>query len=115
MRSASGRFFLPMYVKCDKQCQQCRWRFECFTNRNLALRVVPTAEELEYYRIIATLEAKNKRAMLCPYCEEIFVISQQQITHNMKFKCWSCGKFNYGSVVSDKFGILVGAKEIIGW
>ncbi len=101
-------------VDCDDQCGRCSWRFSCFTS-NETLQVTLNAEDLSRYGVIAKLKAEGKRAMRCPHCEEIFIISQLQITHNTKFKCWDCGRFNYGSGGADKFGILWASKEIIGW
>lgn len=103
------------FIPCDDDCKQCKWRFPCFTERGRSIQVVPSAEDLSRYGVLAGFEAEGIRVMRCPHCDDMFVLSQYQIANNSKFKCWSCGKFNHGSVASDKFGVLLGLKEITGW
>ncbi len=102
-------------LPCNDECEGCRWKFACFTQRDKPLYVSPTPKELHNLGVIALVEATGARVMQCSNCEEMFVIERKQITHNTKFKCWFCGRFNYGSEGADKFGILLASKEILGW
>ena len=49
-----------------------------------------------------------KRKMKCPYCRHIFEITHNQKADNSRYKCPSCGKYNYGSVMADDNGVLIG-------
>lgn len=48
--------------------------------------------------------------MKCPYCENIFTLTEQQFNWNTKFKCSQCKRFNDGSQSADKNGVLIGIK-----
>ena len=56
------------------------------------------------------------RKMKCPYCENIFKISNRQMANNHRFKCPACRKYNEGSDWADRTGVLIGiSKEDFKW
>jgi hypothetical protein len=48
--------------------------------------------------------------MRCPYCDNIFPISDTQIQNNSTFKCPYCEYRNCGSICADSNGVLIGIK-----
>lgn len=55
------------------------------------------------------------RLMKCPYCYEVFGITEKQFNSNGKFRCPICGKYNSGSMSADENGILLGVKTEESW
>ena len=53
--------------------------------------------------------------MKCPYCENVFVITQKQMDWNTRFRCPKCWKLNEGSCRATNDGVLIGiTKEEFG-
>jgi len=53
---------------------------------------------------------KNYTALKCPYCNNVFMISEQQLRHNTRFECPKCNRQNAGSYTGDENGVLIGVK-----
>jgi hypothetical protein len=100
-----GKYLAPSF--CDEKCERCKWRYQCYTTRETWLDVVANAEELEYYMVTGNLEEQGIRLMLCPHCQQIFPLKDEQIAQNTKFRCPACHRFNYGSCEATH-GVLVG-------
>jgi predicted RNA-binding Zn-ribbon protein involved in translation (DUF1610 family) len=52
-------------------------------------------------------EKRGLKRMLCPYCGEIFTVTDTQIRGNNTFVCPSCHRSNKGSAVGVG-GVLIG-------
>lgn len=46
--------------------------------------------------------------MTCPYCDEVFGLSENQVRWNHRFKCPYCHRYNEGSISSNNEGVLIG-------
>ena len=50
----------------------------------------------------------DKRRMSCPFCNNVFTITRQQMDNNTRFRCNKCKKYNQGSSRADANGVLIG-------
>ena len=48
--------------------------------------------------------------MKCPYCGNIFGLTEKQLDFNSRFKCPRCGRYNEGSTRQED-GVLIGEKH----
>lgn len=55
-------------------------------------------------------EKRGLKRMLCPYCGEVFTVTDMQIRSNSIFVCPSCHKRNKGSAVGVG-GVLIGEES----
>ena len=50
------------------------------------------------------------RRMRCPFCNQVFPVTDKQMAFNYTFRCPKCKAHNQGSTHADKDGILIGEK-----
>jgi len=51
---------------------------------------------------------QDERMIRCPYCEEMFWISEEEQYDNETFECPHCHLANAGCVEADEYGVLIG-------
>uniref|UniRef100_A0A6M3LQL6 Uncharacterized protein n=1 Tax=viral metagenome TaxID=1070528 RepID=A0A6M3LQL6_9ZZZZ len=94
---------------CDEHCDDCKWRYLCYTTKDCNLAVTMDGQDLMRHFVVRELENRDgTRLMRCPHCNAIFTVKAEQLSWNEKFKCKACHRFNYGSHEADDYGVLIG-------
>ena len=93
---------------CDEHCDNCEVKFQCYTTTHEVL--IMSKLTPERFRLIQPyfLALKECKVMRCPHCQELFKVTYDQLQNNTKFRCRTCGRYNWGSCEADEYGILIG-------
>jgi len=101
-----------IWGECEGNCDECPWRFKCYTTRTDRWLVLENIEPTK--TIVIGAELQGYYLMQCPYCNRIFAINEHQYNYNLKFMCHYCRKFNHGSRQIDERGVLIGNPSWVG-
>jgi len=96
---------------CDEECDNCEVKYICYTTKREVLIMTKLTPKRFHLIQPYFLALKECRAMKCPHCQEIFVVTEEQLAMNTKFRCRACGRYNWGSYEADEYGILLGTLE----
>ena len=50
----------------------------------------------------------DERMIKCPYCKNVFWITEEEQFNNETFECPHCLQKNAGCVETDEYGVLIG-------